>query len=414
MEVVMMEVMTGCGCGGGVRMGSKTEQKSVCVDFHCVTGASSRSLLSVLLLPDRCQLVKFLNIFLLSRVPLRTLSVLSQKAFDAFCEKFHIHEEVHHVLPNWGDTLYKRPHGKIRLYTSGFSARVYGTLAAHPSPFQKFLEEFMYMVRLSRHYTLNEETYPRFLHKNVKAGPDLTKVKIVERERVDEIETNIDKLFDEGGSGRQAGQGGFTGVGKGPNIQLVTEAIGLVTKDVAPLQPGRKRKRKVIVDDAVQRLLVGAVLNVEVMGEPIPTLAFVTSSVYTTPKHEDRDHADSVIEPNLQTTSAPSFVPVMTAVTTTTSMASLLCGVRIVVDPETDLQKVYVPLWSVTNGSRLDDGRVCREMVDEFAPPKLFTSIRGMEHEIFLTEFIVEGARQMSLSAEVRMRAENITLKRRG
>nr|GFB23220.1 hypothetical protein [Tanacetum cinerariifolium] len=107
-------------------------------------------------------------------------------------------------------------------------------------------------------------------------SPDLTKVKIVERERVEyeplllqtivgrtvplllvvpdrsdsEMETSIDKLFDEGGSDRKAGQGGSTGVGKGPNIQLVTEALGLVTKNVAPLQPRRKRKRKVIVDDA--------------------------------------------------------------------------------------------------------------------------------------------------------------------
>ncbi|GKG33013.1 hypothetical protein Tco_0430523, partial [Tanacetum coccineum] len=45
----------------------------------------------------------------------------------------------------------------------------------------------------------------------------------------------------------------------------------------------------------------------------------------------------------------------------------LVGGIRTVVDP--DLQKVYVPQWSVTNGSRLDDGRVCREMLDEYTPP---------------------------------------------
>ncbi|GKD51126.1 hypothetical protein Tco_1280102, partial [Tanacetum coccineum] len=44
-------------------------------------------------------------------------------------------------------------------------------------------------------------------------------------------------------------------------------------------------------------------------------------------------------------------------------------GIRTVVNPDTDIQKVYVPQWSVTNGSRLDDGRTCREVVDEFAPP---------------------------------------------
>ncbi|GKD23058.1 hypothetical protein Tco_1224761, partial [Tanacetum coccineum] len=89
-------------------------------------------------------------------------------------------------------------------------------------------------------------------------------------------------------------------------------------------------------------------------------------------------------------------------------------GIRTVVSPDTDLQKVYIPQWSVTNGSCLDDGRTCREMVDEFAPPKFFASIRGMEHDELFTEFNVGAARQMSLSAEVRMRAEfNIREKRR-
>ncbi|GKA68699.1 hypothetical protein Tco_0768616 [Tanacetum coccineum] len=34
-------------------------------------------------------------------------------------------------------------------------------------------------------------------------------------------------------------------------------------------------------------------------------------------------------------------------------------GIRTVVSPDTDLQKVYIPQWSVTNGSRLDDGSTC-------------------------------------------------------
>ncbi|GJX89602.1 hypothetical protein Tco_0341616 [Tanacetum coccineum] len=92
----------------------------------------------------------------------------------------------------------------------------------------------------------------------------------------------------------------------------------------------------------------------------------------------------------------------------------LIGGIRTVVEPDFDLQKVYVPQWSVTNGSRLDDGRVCREMLDEFAPPKFFASIREMEHDQLFTEFNVGAARQVSLSAEVRMRAEyNIKEKRK-
>ncbi|GKA64425.1 hypothetical protein Tco_0764031 [Tanacetum coccineum] len=63
-----------------------------------------------------------------------------------------------------------------------------------------------------------------------------------------------------------------------------------------------------------------------------------------------------------------------------TGMGILFLVIRTVISLDTDLQKVYVPQWSVTNGSRLDDVRTCREMVDEFAPPKFFASIRGMEH----------------------------------
>ncbi|GJY42502.1 hypothetical protein Tco_0429772 [Tanacetum coccineum] len=84
----------------------------------------------------------------------------------------------------------------------------------------------------------------------------------------------------------------------------------------------------------------------------------------------------------------------------------LIGGIRTVVDPDFDLQKVYVPQWSVTNGPRLDDGRVCRKMLDEFAPPKFFASIRGMEHDQLFTEFNVGAAYQISLSSKVRMRAE--------
>ncbi|GKC49500.1 hypothetical protein Tco_1072245, partial [Tanacetum coccineum] len=64
----------------------------------------------------------------------------------------------------------------------------------------------------------------------------------------------------------------------------------------------------------------------------------------------------------------------------------LVGGIRTVIDPESNLQKVYVPQWS----------------------------IRGMEHDQLFTEFNVGTARQISLSAEVRMRAEyNIKEKRR-
>nr|GEW22072.1 hypothetical protein [Tanacetum cinerariifolium] len=525
--------------------------------------------------------------------------VLSQKAFDAFCEKFYIPEEAHHVLPNRGKTMHERHAGKIGLYTRFFDfanfrlplstflvdilgyfrinisqlsvigaakvscfeilCRVYGVtptvglfrcfyvnskkngwmsfikrfgrspnvtrdpapvaayfhvqdyaaLVSHPLSFRKFPEEFLCLVGLSRHYTLDEETYPLFLDKDGENmdifafihTSDPTKVKIVKRERKEdepqlmettigrivpllpvapdrdesELDASVDKLFDEGGSGAQTEQGDSAGGGgeQGMNIQPVTETTDAVAEDVIPLQPRRLKKRKTIVADvggpshpprklredhetsgrvfiggksmsAVQRLFAGAVQNDEVRGEPIPTMPFVTSSVSATPEREGEGHTESITGLNLQTISPPqrfvissdsshhsganiaeaevdSFarpsVPVITATTTITSIAYhavvvkekiiepflfaaestsaggtdpamagltdltdsdfLVGGIRTVINPDSNLQKTYVPQWNVTNGSRFDDGGVCRKMVDEFAPSNAEVRMRA-------------------------------------
>nr|GEZ25891.1 hypothetical protein [Tanacetum cinerariifolium] len=84
----------------------------------------------------------------------------------------------------------------------------------------------------------------------------------------------------------------------------------------------------------------------------------------------------------------------------------LFGGIRTVIGPDSNLQKVYVPQWNVMNGSCLDDGGVCCEIVDEFSPLKFFTSIRRMDHDQLFTKFNVGAACQISLSTKVRMHAE--------
>ncbi|GKA25658.1 hypothetical protein Tco_0711767, partial [Tanacetum coccineum] len=88
-----------------------------------------------------------------------------------------------------------------------FNAQDYATLVAHPSPFRKFLEEFVCLVGLSRHYTLDEETYPSFVDKD---GEDIdifaliyttdpTKVKVAKRERREDepwlLETTVGRTI---------------------------------------------------------------------------------------------------------------------------------------------------------------------------------------------------------------------------
>ncbi|GKD00637.1 hypothetical protein Tco_1170911, partial [Tanacetum coccineum] len=294
----------------------------------------------------------------------------------------------------------------------------------------------------------------------------------------------VEKLFNEGGSGSHTERGDSVSGGHGVDIPQVSVTVEIVAEDAAPklredhgisIGPSVAGKSK----SALQRLLAGVVLNLEVGVAALPTLPFITSSVSVTPEREDGNQSEFMIGANLRTISAPPrfvissdsshhsganiaeagvdtfarpSVLLMTIATTVASTADstttakerlvepsifgsgssfgvehtvggfsgltgsnfFVGGIRMVVSPDTDLQKVYIPQWSVTNGSRLDDGRIFREMVDEFAPPKFFSSIRGMEHDQLFTEFNVGAARQMSLSAEVRMRAEfNIREKRR-
>ncbi|GKC14167.1 hypothetical protein Tco_1010949 [Tanacetum coccineum] len=212
---------------------------------------------------------------------------------------------------------------------------------------------------------------------------------------------------------------------------------------------------------ALQRLLAGAMLNPEVGIAALPTLPFVTSSVSATPEQEGEDQTGSMARANIRTITAPqrfvissdsshhsganvaeaevdsvvrSFALAIATITTVTATVDVaivakeapikpsLFGVGSSSTGGADsapgyfsiFMVVYVPQWSVTNGSRLDDGHVCREMLDKFPPPNFFASIRGMEHDQLFTEVNVGAARQIPLSTKVRMCAEyNIKEKRR-
>ncbi|GKF88387.1 hypothetical protein Tco_0259264, partial [Tanacetum coccineum] len=87
-----------------------------------------------------------------------------------------------------------------------FNAQDYATLVAHPFPFRKFPKAFLCLVGLSRYYPLDEETYPWVLHKNGEEmnlfafihTPNPTKVKVVERERVEDepllLQTTVGRI----------------------------------------------------------------------------------------------------------------------------------------------------------------------------------------------------------------------------
>ncbi|GJT33292.1 hypothetical protein Tco_0923711 [Tanacetum coccineum] len=422
---------------------------------------------------------------------------LTRKAFDDFCTKYHIPEEVHPVLPNQNDTMHERPAGKIGLYTIFFDyanfrlplssflvvvlrhfhiniSQLSVIGAAKVSHFEILCRVYGVIptVGLFRCFYVNSKKngWMSFSKRSDNAPvymdilafihtPDPTKVKIVEREQNEDgpllLQTTV---------GRRV-----------PLLPVVPN------RGESELEPRRQRKGKTVVvgageashppkklredhgtpsgpyvagksRSAVQRLLAGAVLNVDFRGEAIPTLPFVTSSISATPEREGGDHTNFVVGPNLQTISAPqrfiissdsshhsganvakaevdsfirSSVLVMTVVTTVTSTVghALVVKEKLIFLAATFLLVVSAPLSILTltfrrfmspSGAWPMGPALMTVMVDEFAPPKFFTYVHGMEHGQLFTEFNVRAACQMSLSVEVRMRAEyNVKERRR-
>ncbi|GJW89523.1 hypothetical protein Tco_0164863 [Tanacetum coccineum] len=81
-------------------------------------------------------------------------------------------------------------------------------------------------------------------------------------------------------------------------------------------------------------------------------------------------------------------------------------------DSET-LRQIYVPKWNVVNESVLDDPDVCCSLVDQLAPPGLFSQLHDMDYDQLFAEFNVGAARQTCLGAEVRMRFERYLRERK-
>nr|GEV80817.1 hypothetical protein [Tanacetum cinerariifolium] len=256
------------------------------------------------------------------------------------------------------------------------------------------------------------ENEPRLLESTV--GRVVSLLPITPARASSELEASVDKLFDERASGD--GQGADIQPVVVTTDTIVEDVAPLQPRrqrkrktDVAdaggPSHPPKKLREDYGAlggastagksMSAVQSLFTGAVLNAEARGEPIPTLPFVTSSVSATPEREDKSPADSVTGLNLRTVGAPSSAPTIATVTIVTATIDadattarapvapslfgvgssstgrtdfvpggfsdvscsefLMGGIRTVVAPDSDLQKVYVPRWNATNGFGLDD-----------------------------------------------------------
>ncbi|GJW84076.1 hypothetical protein Tco_0552932 [Tanacetum coccineum] len=347
-------------------------------------------------------------------------SVLTQKALKTFCETFHIPDEVHPQLPSPNQTIHEMPTGKIEMDLLSF-----------------IWTANLIKVRVGERK--HDEDEPMLLDATV--GPVVPLLLIVPARGQSELEDSMDKLFGEGGSRDQVEQGDSASCGQGVGIQFVSEAAEVVVED---------GKSRLVVQRSLARAVQNAEVRGEIVptlpfvtssvsatperedetrtdsvaGTNLqnfgPPPSFVISS--NSSHHSDANVAEAEVD-SIVRSSAP-VMTTATIVTTTVDATTVLketsvkpslfaagssstggnepilggfsdltgndflvVGIHTVINSDSDLQKVYVPQWNVTNKYRLDDGGVCREMIDEFAPLKFFVSIRGMEHDQIFTEF---------------------------
>ncbi|GKE24497.1 hypothetical protein Tco_1436009, partial [Tanacetum coccineum] len=158
----------------------------------------------------------------------------------------------------------------------------------------------------------------------------------------------------------------------------------------------------------------------------LPTLPFITSSVTASPLEEGKDHTNSVTSPSLRTVgpSARFVAPVMTAATTiTTFVSNAATTTATPVDVGKDKD---VPTLSIFAGSSSSDktdhtlslftGRSGSDFVTGSIRARGAANVDLQEiyiPECYLVEFNVSAVRNLSLSSEVRMRAEYNILEKR-
>ncbi|GJZ97265.1 hypothetical protein Tco_0669718 [Tanacetum coccineum] len=220
-----------------------------------------------------------------------------------------------------------------------FNADNFVVLVAHPAPFQKFPNPFLYMDLFAFIQVV-----------------DPTKVKVVEREHAEgeeklldstvghvvllipvaltraesELEASVENLFDEGGSTKQGDSivGGGHDSASSRILDMVVEdtVVGNVTAE----RHKRQRKKMRVVTNAsgsshppkklredhgtsseaatggksssvLKELLASSILNVEAGVEAVANLPLVTSSVSATPERESGVPTDCVTGLNLRT-----------------------------------------------------------------------------------------------------------------
>nr|GEV26977.1 transposase (putative), gypsy type [Tanacetum cinerariifolium] len=319
--------------------------------------------------------------------------VLAQKGLDKFCQAFHIPNDVHPQLPSPNQTIHEMPSGKIGVYTRFFEyanfrlplstflvnvlryyhiniSQLSVIASAKVSHFEilcrvhdikpavglfrcfyvnsknkwwmsfskrpdsdAFPEPLLCLIRTSQNYSLDEDTYPTFLHDDEMGGclwsyivcpvADPTKVKVGKQNRAEGearlldstvgrvipllpiaparadsvLEASVERLFDENDIVDQGDSATYGGPKTGSKIVVRVRIVD--EENVAAEKPKRLRKKRQAVADAGGLSHPPKKLRSEYGVST--TLPFVTSSVFATPEHESGVPVDFVTGLNLRT-----------------------------------------------------------------------------------------------------------------
>ncbi|GJZ05233.1 putative reverse transcriptase domain-containing protein [Tanacetum coccineum] len=334
-------------------------------------------------------------------------------------------------------------------------------LESHKAPFRWYLECFLCLVGLSPYYPFDENSYPAFEHPNGTDMGLLDFIKTVDPQKVRAVEVQKGddqvKLLEStqycfmplvipaaGGSSYAAAaeiptptKGGREDVAKDDAyLELAdpdedTAMVRQSEEEVVTEQSKKVKKRRLQKQSDV--------LLAKKLRTDHPTLASGAGGKNLSGLEQIRPAGvlDSSARTNLRIcttveSSSALAIPVDTAATKTSTGAAATTKLATDVNPDlagpshpeesegfddsfyspttldpSEAKRWYVPRWSITNDSLLDDGFSCRTLVDRVAPPAFFSALRSMDYDQLYTEFNVGAARQVCLGAEVRSRVEH-------
>ncbi|GJW08561.1 hypothetical protein Tco_1570984 [Tanacetum coccineum] len=296
--------------------------------------------------------------------------VLTQEHLDVICAKYFVPEKVHPQLPSFDATMHERPTGKVGFFD-----------------YANYLMDLNAFIRIA----------------------DPRKVRIVERTRAKNERPIIT-------------------VSKHRTVTLLPTSVDnfepnrACNEHVEAEIPAKRSRIRELLQDSRLTVEQGAksadpeVDSLVRSAAPVMTEATTVATVATTvviPADVSKDK--SAPHPSVFGSSSSSEKTDRTlSLFTGRSGSGFDAGsIRAEEAVGAGSEEIYVPEWTVTRGFELNDGRLCANMIDHFTPPAFFKTVRGMEHEQLFTEFNVSAARNLSLSSEVRMRAEYNILEKR-